>query len=308
MFDIGWSELLVVAVVMVLVVGPKELPGMLRTIGSTIKKVRGMAGDFQRQFDEALKDAELDGVKDTIADVQSMNPANAIKDKLNPLKADLENVESEVKSSFDYDPDELFDEDKAPKVAEPVKVDVEAALAKHGDTTKQSGEMAVPGFASAPPADEAVAKKAPAKKTPARKSTAKKPATKRTTVKKPAAAAKSTTAKKTTARKISTGTTSKSAPGSTTRSSTAKTGSSAASGRKPAAKSAAAKTAAKSAGSTSGNATTKTTASKTAASSAGKTNTRKTAAPKTTARKTTTRKTATRRTASKAVADASGAS
>ena len=63
MFEIGWSELVVVAVVAILVVGPKELPGMLRTVGKTIGNLRRMAGDFQRQFDQALKEAELDQVR-----------------------------------------------------------------------------------------------------------------------------------------------------------------------------------------------------------------------------------------------------
>lgn len=66
MFDIGWSELVVVAIVAVLVVGPKELPAMLRTIGKTVGNLRRMAGDFQRQFDQALREAELDEVKKEI--------------------------------------------------------------------------------------------------------------------------------------------------------------------------------------------------------------------------------------------------
>ena len=61
MFDIGWTEMLVVAIIAILFVGPKELPGMLRTFGKSIKKIRALAGDFQQQFDDALKDSELDG-------------------------------------------------------------------------------------------------------------------------------------------------------------------------------------------------------------------------------------------------------
>ena len=50
MFDIGWSEILVVVIVTILVVGPKELPGLLRTLGKTVGNLRRMAGDFQSQF------------------------------------------------------------------------------------------------------------------------------------------------------------------------------------------------------------------------------------------------------------------
>ncbi len=66
MFDIGWTELAVIACVAILVVGPKELPGMLRTIGKTVGQLRKMAGDFQKQFDDAIREAELDEVKKTM--------------------------------------------------------------------------------------------------------------------------------------------------------------------------------------------------------------------------------------------------
>ncbi|MEL6746682.1 MAG: Sec-independent protein translocase protein TatB, partial [Pseudomonadota bacterium] len=62
MFDLGWSELLIIAVVAILVVGPRELPKLLRTIGRVFGQVRGMARDFQRQMDQAIRDSELDDV------------------------------------------------------------------------------------------------------------------------------------------------------------------------------------------------------------------------------------------------------
>ena len=60
MFEVGWTEMLVIAIVMIVVVGPKDLPNMLRTFGRTTAKLRAMAADFQKQFNEALKEAELD--------------------------------------------------------------------------------------------------------------------------------------------------------------------------------------------------------------------------------------------------------
>ena len=60
MFDIGWMELLVIAVVAILVVGPKDLPRLMRTFGHYAGKVRRMASDFQTQFDQAMTDAELE--------------------------------------------------------------------------------------------------------------------------------------------------------------------------------------------------------------------------------------------------------
>ena len=73
MFDIGWSEVLVVAVVAVIVVGPKELPRMLRTFGKTMGTVRRTANDFKRQFDQALRGAEREAdLEDTRKQLQSL--------------------------------------------------------------------------------------------------------------------------------------------------------------------------------------------------------------------------------------------
>ena len=68
MFDIGWSELLVIGVVAVIVVGPKELPRLMRTFGHYVGKVRHMAADFQRQFEEAVRDSEIDEVRKAMQD------------------------------------------------------------------------------------------------------------------------------------------------------------------------------------------------------------------------------------------------
>lgn len=63
MFDIGWSELLVIGVVALVVIGPKELPGVVRTIAQNIAKLRRMASDFQGQFTDAMREMELADLK-----------------------------------------------------------------------------------------------------------------------------------------------------------------------------------------------------------------------------------------------------
>ena len=82
MFDIGWSELLVIAVVAIVVVGPKDLPRMLRAFGQTMGKIRRMAGEFQSQFNEALREAELEDVKRNIESIRDLNPARQIRDAI----------------------------------------------------------------------------------------------------------------------------------------------------------------------------------------------------------------------------------
>lgn len=97
MFEIGWTEMLVIAIVMIVVVGPKDLPRMLRTFGKTVTKLRGMAGDFQKQFNDALKEAELDDVKKSIDDIRSLNPMADIRKQLNPF----EKAAADVRAGLD---------------------------------------------------------------------------------------------------------------------------------------------------------------------------------------------------------------
>jgi sec-independent protein translocase protein TatB len=63
MFDIGWSELLVIAIVAIVVVGPKELPRVLRSFGHYAGKLKRTAAEFRRQFDEAMLESELDDAR-----------------------------------------------------------------------------------------------------------------------------------------------------------------------------------------------------------------------------------------------------
>lgn len=71
MFDIGWSEILVIGVVALVVIGPKELPRVLRSVGQGVSKLRRMAGEFQGQFNEALREAELSELKNNISDLKN---------------------------------------------------------------------------------------------------------------------------------------------------------------------------------------------------------------------------------------------
>jgi sec-independent protein translocase protein TatB len=80
MFDIGWSELLVIATVAIIVVGPKDLPRMLRTLGKSVGKLRHMANDFRSQFDDAMRDSELEELRSSINELKDSNPLDDIDD------------------------------------------------------------------------------------------------------------------------------------------------------------------------------------------------------------------------------------
>lgn len=152
MFDIGWSELLVIAVVTILVVGPKELPGLLRTIGKTIGNLRRMAGDLQGQFNEALKEAELDEVAKTIGDARKLNPSTAVKDavkkqlSLDDLSEDLSSQMADVKEDFE----------KTIQSGSEVEVS-----AKSGATDKPAASAGSDEISQAPVTDSPVADLAP---------------------------------------------------------------------------------------------------------------------------------------------------
>ena len=70
MFDIGWSEFVVIAVVALIAIGPKELPGVLRMVGQWMGKARKMAAEFQGQFQEAMREAEMADLKKTFDEVK----------------------------------------------------------------------------------------------------------------------------------------------------------------------------------------------------------------------------------------------
>lgn len=92
MFDVGWSEMVVIGVVALVVIGPKELPGVIRQVGKGVAKLRTMAGEFRAQFDEAMREAELHEVKQTFDDAAAVATAAA-----NPLAT----VGNEIRSAVE---------------------------------------------------------------------------------------------------------------------------------------------------------------------------------------------------------------
>ena len=105
MFDIGGLELLVLAVILIVVVGPKELPGMLRVFGRTMAKVRGMAAEFRGQFDDALREAELDEVRKTVSDVGKLNPKTAMQEAMKPFKDASDGLKRDLEANAAVDLD-----------------------------------------------------------------------------------------------------------------------------------------------------------------------------------------------------------
>lgn len=199
MFDIGWTELVVVACVAILVVGPKDLPGMLRTFGKTVGSLRRMAGDFQRQFNDALKDAEQSAGLDEVRKATAFKPLedarksaesfqNSVKKSVGELENDL-NAGSDAATT---DPAPAEAVAMPPAKTGPVKKTQSGQTTSKQTSAKQAS--AKPSGAKKPAAKTVSAKAAPQTASkpalkPAEKPAAKsaaKPAAKKTVAAKPA--------------------------------------------------------------------------------------------------------------------------
>ncbi|HXW21538.1 MAG TPA: Sec-independent protein translocase protein TatB [Rhodomicrobium sp.] len=82
MFDIAWSELLLIAVIALIFIGPKELPQVLHTLGRMTAKLRRSADDFRRQFEDTVREAGYEDLHKNIQEFRSLNPANQLKDSI----------------------------------------------------------------------------------------------------------------------------------------------------------------------------------------------------------------------------------
>ena len=89
MFNIGWSEYLVIAVIALIAIGPKELPGVLRMAGQWIGKARKMAAEFQGQFQEAMREAEMADLKKSFDEVKEAATGFASGDLMTSLHNDV---------------------------------------------------------------------------------------------------------------------------------------------------------------------------------------------------------------------------
>ena len=95
MFDIGWSELVVIAVVALIAIGPKELPAVLRTVGQYMGKIRRMASEFQGQFQEAMREAEMADIKKSVDEMtESATKSFTDFDPIGSVRKEIESLSS----------------------------------------------------------------------------------------------------------------------------------------------------------------------------------------------------------------------
>lgn len=141
--DLSWSELLIVGIVALIFIGPKDLPGMFREFGRFMAKVRAMGREFSRAMEEAAKES---GVKDMAADLRKV---------ANPKSMGLDAVKSAADKFEKWDPLKPAATPAAPAAAPLTPPPMPAAM-----TAAAATAAAAPGSATAALADTVAAKKA----------------------------------------------------------------------------------------------------------------------------------------------------
>ena len=189
MFDLGWAELLVIGIVALIVVGPKDLPIMFRRVGQFVGKAKGMAREFSTAMNDA---ADESGMREMSSSINK-----SLKTAANPLGSAMDEVKSATSSLTNLDPDSETGKLAAERAKDVKKI--QAATARAAGERKQREAAEAIERAEALEAELAPE---PAKKAPAKQPAAKKPAAKKPTAKKPAA--KKPAPKKAAAKKSST--------------------------------------------------------------------------------------------------------
>ncbi|MDR3495267.1 MAG: Sec-independent protein translocase protein TatB [Ancalomicrobiaceae bacterium] len=100
MFGIAWSELLIIGIVALVVVPPKDLPTMLRLLGRWVGQMRRLAYDFQHQVNDALREAEIDDVKKSFSELTSIDPLADVKRDLEAATAPLSHLDGQMRSDL----------------------------------------------------------------------------------------------------------------------------------------------------------------------------------------------------------------
>jgi sec-independent protein translocase protein TatB len=134
MFDISWTEFLLIGIVALIVIGPKELPAVMRSLGQWTRKIRSLAADFQNQFHEAMREAEMADLKKQVDDM-----ASDIKhyDPLKDVRSDVEAIGKDLDESV-----------KAPEQATNEEAAKELANTADGTAAPSARELPIPQVAA----------------------------------------------------------------------------------------------------------------------------------------------------------------
>ena len=145
MFDIGWSELVIIGVVALIAIGPKELPGVLRACGQWMGKIRRMASDFQDQFREAMREAEVADIKKQVDEMTQTASSYTNFDPIADVRNDIEGLinDKPADNPPSSTPAAIADTERAPSAA--------PEAAPQPDTAPPAPDIATAAAPQAPP-------------------------------------------------------------------------------------------------------------------------------------------------------------
>ena len=102
MFSFGWSELTLIAVIIIIVVGPKELPNLLKQIGYFSKSLKKITREFKSSLNEIANESDLKEVKESINEIKKIHkdadPTNDIKEEIDSIKKKSNVFSDEIKN------------------------------------------------------------------------------------------------------------------------------------------------------------------------------------------------------------------
>jgi sec-independent protein translocase protein TatB len=133
MFDLGWSKLIIIAMLAIVVVGPKDLPALLRTIGKFVGQIRRQADEFRQQFNEAMKDTELDQIRKDVEDIKR-SAVDSVRDIEASAADSVKPFEAAASDITDLGGAQSADAGATP-AATPVPADVAASIIEHQTMT-----------------------------------------------------------------------------------------------------------------------------------------------------------------------------
>ncbi len=172
MFGIDSPELLVIAIVALIVIGPKELPGLLRTWGRWMSSMRGMASEFRGHVDEMIRQSELDQVKKQLEDgsggldLKSLDPTQQIREHIQEGIAEGDKALADAKSTLE---NPLAEPDSAPQVGADVGADTgEEKAAEPAALPIATASVEAPSESPPPVANETEPAHATAEEKPAK--------------------------------------------------------------------------------------------------------------------------------------------
>lgn len=150
MFDLGWQEFLLVAIIAVIVVGPKDLPRVVRSVSQFVRKARSMAREFQSSLEEVAREAELDDVRKEVQSISKDGIGKSLEKQFDPDGSLREGVDDARKSvgaeeiEQDLKALDQATRENAPRAAAPAVETAEDYAAKSAAPSKPAEQAAEP--------------------------------------------------------------------------------------------------------------------------------------------------------------------